>query len=213
MLTAAAHLHGTFNGSLTTPGNASNWFDPANGKVPDNRGYLNQKSPNNITVSHNETEFGASDGVATVELDFHHDGHTRLTIKRDPAGDSAVLSGFAPYTINIKSDTFKNYRVIKQHEYNLTIRPEASFNGDTLTIITFANGALPTPAVFVAEWHLYVSMLAGLAVGTPGLFPEMQIHATMLHLRQKLIPAMPATSKHRNVHTTMVALTASGAFR
>lgn len=161
MLTAAAHLHGTFNGRLTTPGSSDNWFDPNKGNVPNNRGYLNQVSPDNITVSHNETEWGASDGLFTVELDFHHDGHTVLTMKRDPAGAGAVLSGFAPYTINIQGDTFKKYTTIKQHDFNMSIKPVASFDGDTLTITTSANEALPAPAVYIAEWHLYVSAAPG----------------------------------------------------
>lgn len=159
MHTAAAHLAGTYNGSLNTAGNTTNWFDPANGKVP--AGYGNSNGPNNIPVEMNVTEFGADDGINLVTLDFHHDGHTTLRIYVTPPA-TAVLTGYSPaiYTIRIKSDTFKRYKAIKKHEYNMTTRPDASFSGDTLTIQTYPQTAVTVPTMLQAEWHLYVSPVA-----------------------------------------------------
>jgi hypothetical protein len=163
LLPAAAQLSGNFSGSLTTAVNGSNWFDSTNGKVPLS-GYGNSNTTGSNIPMAVIPEFGATDGVNTVEVNLTTDGDVTLTIQVTPG--SGVLTGYSslPYTIDIKGDSLKNYKFIQPDtkNANLTIKPVATLSNITLNIKTSAGPVLAggpnlNTTTYVAKWKLYVS--------------------------------------------------------
>lgn len=143
-----ADLLGTkVNGSLTFAGGSVNYFDAANGFVPD--GFGNSISPNNVVIN-SDVEFGFRDNINRDIANFSNTG----LIVRDVCLAGFDCTGNASFQMKFTDLAFSSATLLS-NDLGVTY----SFSGNTLTV--------NYPGGFVADNNATATFLIGSVAQTP----------------------------------------------
>jgi hypothetical protein len=165
-LAAAAPAHASLvgasvTGSMQINGGGLNYFDPANGFVPN--GFLNKTSGTTVTISTSQTEFGFQDSINFDTVNFTDNGFTLTDISN---------VGSAPITYKFTSNAFLGLSLTELSDNFLAGGANATLVGNLLTITTANfnahNGTFTASYSFgsavpeASTWALMIIGFAGL---------------------------------------------------